>query len=123
MEMSTDQISVLGDYMKLGCKAERFSYAGVYVREGGRCCFCGEEITNGPGQRGDQLQFHHVVALEDQGPHVAANVKPAHALCHQPFRSAPRELCGDRLRNFLFGHHRVVLPDIPASLALVLPLS
>lgn len=55
----------------------RVSYKSILVEHGMICHICGGLIES----RAD-LHFDHVIPLAKGGPHVAENIRPAHALCN-----------------------------------------
>lgn len=60
-----------------GTTHSRVMYETVLVRDGMVCHICGGEIPSLA-----DLHFDHVIPLAKGGPHIAENIKPAHALCN-----------------------------------------
>lgn len=56
-------------------QVEPVVYATILLEHGRICHICGLPI-------GDDLHFDHVIPLSKGGPHIAANIRPAHALCN-----------------------------------------
>ncbi len=98
--------------VEAGVHAERVDYAEILKRDNSICYLCKKVIPYGPGQKPDQLQFDHVVAIVNGGPHQADNVFCAHAKCNLSRRHDRRptsptswlaidQLDGSRLTNRL----------------------
>jgi hypothetical protein len=79
--------------VKMERRAEVVNYVDVLVRDNGICCLCQKSITKGPGKVEDYLQFDHVIALEDGGPHTMENVRAVHAVCHSEKHTAGKQPC------------------------------
>lgn len=63
---------------KRGLPYEVVDFAAVLAEHGMVCHICGDDIVSDA-----DLEFDHVVPLARGGPHLSANIRPAHAGCNR----------------------------------------
>lgn len=61
---------------KLGIEWDLIDLRTVYVHHQGRCGICGESVNF------EEFQIDHVTPVSKGGPHLFANLQPAHKACN-----------------------------------------